>query len=99
MFFHLGTGDTLARNFEAAGFADVRSERLSTTLCYASPEDALAAVFRGGPVALAYSRFDAATRQAVHAEYLDSIAAYRTGDGYAVPGEFVVAAARAPFPQ
>jgi ubiquinone/menaquinone biosynthesis C-methylase UbiE len=99
MFFHLGTGDTLARNFEAAGFADVRSERLSTTLRYASPEDALAAVFRGGPVALAYSRFDAATRQAVHAEYLDSIAAYRTGEGYAVPGEFVVAAARAPLPQ
>jgi ubiquinone/menaquinone biosynthesis C-methylase UbiE len=99
MFFHLGTGDTLARAFEAAGFADIRSERLSTTLCYASPEDALAAVFCGGPVALAYSRFDEATRQAVHAEYLNSIAAYRTGDGYAVPGEFVVAVARAPFPQ
>jgi ubiquinone/menaquinone biosynthesis C-methylase UbiE len=99
MFFHLGTGDTLAHAFEAAGFTDVRSERLSTTLRYASDEDALAAVFRGGPVALAYSRFDEATRQAVHGEYLASIAAYRTGDGYAVPGEFVVAAARAPFPQ
>jgi ubiquinone/menaquinone biosynthesis C-methylase UbiE len=99
MFFHLGTEDTLASTFEAAGFADVRSERLSTTLCYASPEHALAAVFHGGPVALAYSRFDEATRRAVHAEYLDSIAAYRTGDGYAVPGEFVVAAAQAPFPQ
>jgi hypothetical protein len=99
MFFHLGTGDTLERAFEAAGFADVRSERLSTTLRYASPGDALAAVFHGGPVALAYSRFDEATKQAVHAEYLDSIAAYRTGDGYAVPGEFVVAVARAPFPQ
>ena len=34
-------------------------------------EDALAAVFRGGPVALAYSRFDDATRRAVHAEYLE----------------------------
>jgi ubiquinone/menaquinone biosynthesis C-methylase UbiE len=99
MFFHLGTEDTLAGTFEAAGFADVSSERLAATLCYASPEDALAAVFRGGPVALAYSRFDEAIRQAVHAEYLDSIAAYRAGYGYAVPGEFVVAAARAPFPQ
>ena len=48
MFFHLGTKDMLARAFEAAGFADVRSERLSTTL-RASAEDALAAVFRGGP--------------------------------------------------
>jgi ubiquinone/menaquinone biosynthesis C-methylase UbiE len=53
MFFHLGTRDTLARAFEAAGFVDVCSERLSSTLRYASPDDALAAVFRGGPVALA----------------------------------------------
>ena len=79
--------------------AEHRAERLSTTLSYASPEDALRAVFCGGPVALAYSRFDAATRRAVHAEYLDSIAAYRTGGGYQVPGEFGVAAARAPLPQ
>jgi ubiquinone/menaquinone biosynthesis C-methylase UbiE len=99
MFFQLGTGDALARTFEAAGFAAIRVERLSTTLRYASAEAALAAVFRGGPVALAYSRFDPATRRAVHAEYLDSIAAYRSGGGYEVPGEFVVAAARAPFPQ
>ena len=99
MFFQLGTGDVLARTFEAAGFARIRTQRLATVLCYASPDEALRAVFCGGPVALAYSRFDAATRRAVHAEYLDSIAAYRTGGGYRVPGEFVVAAARAPFPQ
>ena len=99
MFFHLGTKDMLARAFEAAGFAEVRSERLCTTLRYASAEDALAAVFHGGPVALAYSRFDEATRRAVHAEYLASIAPYRNGGGYEVPGEFVVAAARAPLPQ
>jgi SAM-dependent methyltransferase len=99
MFFHLGTGDVLARTFEAAGFTEIRAQRLRTTLSYASPDAALAAVFRGGPVALAYSRFEPATRRAVHAEYLDSIAAYRSGGGYEVPGEFVVAAARAPFPQ
>jgi hypothetical protein len=57
----------------------------------------LAAVFRGGPVALAYSRFDPATRRAVHGEYLDSIACYKVGDGYQVPGEFVVAAGRVPY--
>jgi SAM-dependent methyltransferase len=99
MFFHLGTKDMLARTFEAAGFTDIRSQRLVTRLHYATPDDALGAVFRGGPVALAYSRFDDATRRAVHAEYLDSIAAFRAGGGYQVPGEFVVAAARAPFPQ
>jgi len=96
MFFHLGTRDTLAQTFAAAGFADIRTERLSTTLYYASAEDALAAAFRGGPVALAYSRFDAATKEAVHAEYLGSIAAYRVGDGYRIPGEFVVTSAAVP---
>jgi ubiquinone/menaquinone biosynthesis C-methylase UbiE len=96
MFFHLGTQDMLARTFEAAGFTDVRSERLPTELHYGSPDNALGAAFRGGPVALAYSRFDDATKRAVHAEYLDSIAAFRTGGGYRVPGEFVVAAARVP---
>jgi ubiquinone/menaquinone biosynthesis C-methylase UbiE len=95
MFFRLGTQDMLAHAFTAAAFAEVRLERLATVLHYACAEDALAAVFRGGPVALAYSRFDEATRRAVHAEYLDSIAAYRAGDGYRIPGEFVVAAARA----
>ncbi len=99
MFFHLGTQDMLARTFAAAGFADVRLERLQTTLHYASSDDALGAVFRGGPVALAYSRFDDATRRAAHAEYLDSIAAYEAAGGYRVPGEFVVAAARIPVPQ
>jgi hypothetical protein len=52
--------------------------------------------FAGGPVALAYSRFDEGTRQAVHAEYLASIAPWRSGSGYAVPGEFVVVAGRRP---
>jgi ubiquinone/menaquinone biosynthesis C-methylase UbiE len=99
MFFRLGTKDVLARTFEAAGFADVRFERLSTTLHYASAEAALGAVFRGGPVALAYSRFDDATKRAVHAEYLESIAAFRAADGYRIPGEFVVAAARVSTPE
>jgi hypothetical protein len=94
MFFHLGTEDVLAHTFAAAGFAEIRLERLRTMLRYA-----LAALFRGGPVALAYSRFDEAAGQAVHAEYLESIAAYRTREGYRIPGEFVVAAAQIPvFP-
>src|SRR5262249_21578442 len=96
LFFALGTGDTLAHAMTEAGFADIRLERLQTTLAYASEEAALGAVFRGGPVALAYSRFDDATRQAVNDEYLDSITPYRVGDGYRIPGDFPVAAARAP---
>ncbi len=91
MFFQQGTGDTLQRTLEAAGFVDVEAERLTTTLRFDSPEDACGAAFAGGPVALAYRRFDDAPREEVHAEYLASIAPYRNGTGYAIPGEFVIA--------
>jgi hypothetical protein len=40
--------------------------------------------------AKAYSRFDAATRDGAHEDYLASIAPWRAGMGYDVPGEFVV---------
>ncbi len=98
MFFHIGTGNMLAQSFAEAGFADVRSERLEVTLVYESDDDALGAAFRGGPVALAYNRFDDATKKAVHTEYLRSIAAYRTAEGYRIPGEFVAAAGVKPAP-
>ncbi|MDX1431354.1 MAG: methyltransferase domain-containing protein [Gammaproteobacteria bacterium] len=91
LFFQLGTGDSLARCFEQAGFVDVRLERIAVDLRYANDDEALGAAFRGGPVALAYSRFDEPTRRAVHAEYLRSIEPYRSGTGYRIPGEFVAA--------
>jgi ubiquinone/menaquinone biosynthesis C-methylase UbiE len=90
LFFQLGTGDALAQVFTAAGFTDVRTDRLRTMLDYGSAEDAVGAAFVGGPVALAYSRFDEKTRAEANAEYLASIAPYRNGDGYRIPGEFVV---------
>jgi hypothetical protein len=92
MFFALGTGDRLRDAFIEAGFAEVAGHRLSSILHYDSAEEACGAAFAGGPVALAYSHFDAGTREGAHAEYLDSIAPWRAADGYDVPGEFVVAA-------
>jgi hypothetical protein len=91
LFFQLGTQETLVQTLQAAGFKDVVGERLSTILHYDTPEDACGAAFAGGPVALAYSRFAAHTRQAAHAEYLAAIAPYHRGNGYAIPGEFVIA--------
>jgi hypothetical protein len=91
MFFQLGTGDMLKNVMQAAGFVDPRVERIETRLEYGQDEEAIGAAFAGGPVALAYSRFDEPTRTDAQREYLDSIASYRRGDGYAVPGEFVVA--------
>ncbi|HET6347803.1 MAG TPA: methyltransferase domain-containing protein [Candidatus Krumholzibacteria bacterium] len=92
MFFQLGTGDVQKTLFEAAGFTDVRSERIETSLLYSNGEEACVAAFAGGPVAMAYSRFDEATRAGAYAEYLESIASHRQGSGYAVPGEFVITA-------
>jgi SAM-dependent methyltransferase len=94
MFFQQGTGDVLEGTLSAAGFGDLRVERLTTILEYDSPDDALGAAFAGGPVALAYSKFDDATRESAHAEYLESIEPYRSGEGYEIPGEFVVAGGR-----
>lgn len=90
MFFQTGTGRVLHALFEEAGFRSVTSERISTILHYASAEEACGAAFIGGPVALAYSRFDEQTRIEAEAEYLASIAQYAAGSGYDVPGEFVV---------
>jgi ubiquinone/menaquinone biosynthesis C-methylase UbiE len=91
LFFQLGTGDALSRDFEAAGFCRVRSERIDAPLRYATPEQACGAAFLGGPVALPYARFTEDIKAEVRAEYLASIEQYRTGDGYMVPGEFVIA--------
>lgn len=91
MFFQLGGGDALRMAMTQGGFGDLAIRRIATTLDYASGDEACGAAFAGGPVALAYSRFDTATREAAHKEYLDSIAEWKVGDGYSVPGEFVVA--------
>jgi ubiquinone/menaquinone biosynthesis C-methylase UbiE len=91
MFFHLGTGDALQHLFARAGFKRIRTERMATTLHYENEDTALMAAFAAGPVAMAYSRFDAPTRAAAHAEYLQSIAPYGCGKGYDIPGEFVLA--------
>ena len=91
MFFQLGMGRALEVAFSQAGFYDVTSERISVTLHYDSAEEACAAVFAGGPVAMAYRKFDDATREGAHREYLDSIEPYRLGEQYRIPGEFVIA--------
>lgn len=90
LFFRIGTGDGLEHAYAAAGFTGIQSRRFAATLDYRSADEACEAAFAGGPVALAYSRFTQDMRAEACAEYLASIEAYRRGDGYAVPGEFVV---------
>ena len=97
LFFRLGQGDALAHACAEVGFVDVATQRLATTLAYADGDAACDAAFVGGPVALAWSRFDPAVRTRACARYLDAIAAWRDGAGrYRVPGEFVIVTARMP---
>ena len=91
LFFQLGTGDLLKGSYEQAGFRDIEVERITTILKYDSAEDACEAAFLGGPVALAYARFNDQVKEEARAEYIRSIEPFRTATGYAIPGEFVVA--------
>jgi ubiquinone/menaquinone biosynthesis C-methylase UbiE len=91
MFFNLGNPDILKLNFESAGFRNIIVQRIDTFLSYKDSNDALGAAFDGGPVALAYHKFSDEVKEEVHSSYLDSIKPFRKGNGYEVPGEFVVA--------
>jgi len=97
LFFRMGTGDTLRVTFEEAGFVNVATEHFDILLHFASDEDACGAAFAGGPTALAYSRFPEHVKNQVHAEYLASIEGFREGEGYAIPGEFVIAIGQKPI--
>jgi len=96
LFFHLGQDDTLAQLCGAAKFEAIEHRRLAGTLFYADAEEACDAAFVGGPVALAWSRFDTDVRARVRARYVDAIEPWRRPGGYELPGEFVLVAAIAP---
>jgi SAM-dependent methyltransferase len=96
LFFRLGQPGALARLCAALGGTGIEETRLAVTLDYPDADVASDAALVGGPVALAWSRFDAAVRARVRRAYLDAIAPWRHGRGYRVPGEFVVVAARKP---
>jgi SAM-dependent methyltransferase len=89
LFFALGGEGALTGAMASAGFTNLQEERTGETLHWADGDAACRAMLAGGPAALAYSRFDPTTRAAVDAEYLASLAGYRNGDAYTVPGEFV----------
>jgi ubiquinone/menaquinone biosynthesis C-methylase UbiE len=96
LFFRLGQHDSLANLCVDAKFEDVRHRRITTTLTFADADEACDAAFVGGPVALAWSRFNDEVRARVRAHYLDAIDSWRHGQGYRIPGEFVITAAVAP---
>lgn len=90
MFFNLGESEVLKYPFEKAGFKDVSLVKIETKLSYSSAEEACKASFLGGPVAMAYARFDEDTKNEAKKEYIKSIETYKTENGYEIPGEFVI---------
>ena len=96
LFFRLGQQDTLARLCADAQFEGIRHRRITTTLTFVDAKQACDAAFIGGPVALAWSRFNDEVRDRVRARYLNAIESCRHGDEYRIPGDFVVVTATAP---
>lgn len=96
LFFRLGQQDALQRLCLAEKFENVTQHRIRATLAYADADAACKAAFVGGPVALAWSRFDEAAKARVCARYLQSIAVFRHEVGFRIPGEFVIVAATVP---
>lgn len=96
MFFALGAPGNLAGLAADAGLVEIDERRIHCDLVYDDADSALAAAFLGGPVALAYSRFNSDTKASARAEYLASIEPYHDGDVYRLPGEFVTVNARLP---
>ena len=94
LFFNLGNEDALASVCAVAQLEVVEQRRIQSTLRYATAEQACDAVFVGGPVAMAWSRFDEETRARVRAKYIRAIEPWRRGSQYEIPGQFVVVAAR-----
>jgi ubiquinone/menaquinone biosynthesis C-methylase UbiE len=97
LFFSFGEPDSLAKLCSDAGFANVHQERIATILKYRDADAACDAVFVGGPVALAWSRFDPDVRARVRARYQHAIEPWRRRQGYRIPGEFVIVAGTAPI--
>ena len=95
-FFRLGRMDTLAKLCAEARFDAIEQHRIAATLDYADADAACEAAFLGGPVALAWSRFDSKVRARVCRRYIEAIEPFRHERGYRVPGEFVVVSAIAP---
>lgn len=91
LFFQLGAEGVLEQSLASAEFANIRCERSAYAMHFAGDEDACAAAFEGGPVALAYDRFDERTRSEAHGDYLASIESFKNGQGYDIPSEFVLA--------
>lgn len=90
LFFRLGRPQALADLSRQVGLRVLSEERISTYLRYETSQQACAAAFVGGPVALAWARFDETTRARAYLTYRQAIEPWRSGEGFRIPAEFVI---------
>ena len=88
LFFRLGAEGALAAACRQSGLSVGWQATLAQPLDYRTADEACDAMFIAGPAALAWSRFDDATRRRVRARYLEAIDGWRDGAGYRLPAEF-----------
>ena len=93
LFFHLASDVSWSTACARAALEVVALRRLDVVLSYVNADDACDAVLVAGPAALAWSRFDGATRARVRRRYLEALEPCRRGAGYEVPSEFVIVTA------
>lgn len=96
LFFHLGQKDALAQLCFDVELEVIEQRRIASPLSYANADEACNAAFVAGPVALAWSRFDDEARARMRDRYVEAIEPWRDGQGYRIPGEFVIVSAVTP---
>lgn len=96
LFFGQGQEGALARCCISAGLEVTLQRRRSDTLDYADGNEMCAAAFAGGPVALAWSRFNSTMRERVQSRYLEAMEPWRNGASYRVPAEYLILVAQRP---
>lgn len=94
LFFGLGASGALVQALRGSGFSSIAENRFRSDLSFSSATALLEAILDGGPVALAAKRFEPPTRREIERDFLRSVEPYRRGDGYEIPGEFVVCAGK-----
>jgi ubiquinone/menaquinone biosynthesis C-methylase UbiE len=95
MFFGLGAPGALNRDMQEVGFEGIEEQRLHSKLWYENEDQLLSAMIDGGAVAMAAKRFDPSTKAEVESEFLASVETWRVGDGFEIPGEFLIASGTA----
>lgn len=91
MFFGLGAPGVLMHDMREAGFTNIQEQRMQSPLHYENEKQLLSAMIDGGAVAMAAKRFDPKTKADVDREFVASVSSWRVGDGFEIPGEFLIA--------